>query len=172
MFNVQFVAYHIFAESGLPIVGIARAEPGKAIDTTISKTKAIQLLLQLQIVQQMMLLLLLLLVLLLLKVTQVLEDLLCVLLIGIVGTAEEIRQLGGCETGGLVTFQITIHNCKRRSCISTSVTEFFAVVLDVYGLTYHHPVCCSCTYRKCCERRNCCCHRKCPTWRIVKWCCQ
>lgn len=120
MFNVQFVAHHIFAKGGLPIVGIASAEPRETVDTTVSKTESIQLLLQVQIVQQVMLLLLLLrlLLLLLLKVTQVLEDLLCVLLVGIVGTAEEIRQLGGRETGGLATVQITIHNWNERCCIN------------------------------------------------------
>lgn len=113
MFNVQFVAHHILAKSGLPIVGVAGAKSREAIGTTVSNTEPVKLLLQVQIAQQMMRLLLLLLLLvlvLLLNVTQVFEDLLCVLLIGIIGTAEEIRQLRGSETGGLGIFQITIHN--------------------------------------------------------------
>lgn len=114
MFNVQFVAHHILAKSGLPIVGVAGAKSREAIGTTVSNTEPVKLLLQVQIAQQMMRLLLLLLLLLvlvlLLNVTQVFEDLLCVLLIGIIGTAEEIRQLRGSESGGLGIFQITIHN--------------------------------------------------------------
>lgn len=113
MFNVQFVAHHILAKSGLPIVGVAGAKSREAIGTTVSNTEPVKLLLQVQIAQQMMRLLLLLLLLvlvLLLNVTQVFEDLLCVLLIGIIGTAEKIRQLRGSETGGLGIFQITIHN--------------------------------------------------------------
>lgn len=134
MLNVQLVAHHVFAKGGLPIVGIASAKTCEALDTTVSKSEATQLLLQVQIVQQVMLLLLmLLLLLLLLNVAQVLEDLFCVLLVGIVGTAEEIRQLGGCETSGLVTLQITVHNTIQFVVtvrIERAVREETAVVIE------------------------------------------
>lgn len=82
---------------------------------------------------QVRLLLLLLLMLLLLNVAQVLEDLFCVLLVGIVGTAEEIRQLGGCETSGLGTIQTTIHYTIQFVVtvrIERAVREETAVVIE------------------------------------------